>query len=93
MVKHFAERVGKVIDIHSYYLSGNKSKFIDISTVLRMIPIHWIANEIVCAELKSLLHDLHYLHHQAGIPLKSKDNPDAPWTDEELYKMLGEIYE
>ena len=31
----------------SYFLSGKKSKFIDISNVLKAIPIHWVATEIV----------------------------------------------
>lgn len=47
VVTHFGDRVAKVIQLHSYFLSGNKTKFIDISTVLKMIPIHWVANEIV----------------------------------------------
>jgi len=75
VVDRFQKAAIDVIERDSYFLSGNKTKFIDISAVLKAIPIHWVANEI------------------AGIPLKSEHNPDAEWTDEELYKMLGEIYE
>ena len=31
----------------SYFLYGNKTKFIDISAVLKAIPVHWVATEIV----------------------------------------------
>lgn len=94
VVMHFGDRVKKVLQLHSYFLSGNKTKFIDISTVLKMIPIHWVANEIVSVSgLAMNTESSKPPSDQAGIPLKGKDNPDAEWTDEELFKMLGQIYE
>ncbi|EJD07240.1 linoleate diol synthase [Fomitiporia mediterranea MF3/22] len=75
VVKHFQEKARYVIERDSYFLAGKKTKNVDISTVLKMIPIHWVASEI------------------AGITLKSAENPDGEWTDEELFTMLGTLYD
>ena len=47
ITKGFQEAALEVIKRDSYFLSGNKTKNIDIAAVLKMIPIHWVANEIV----------------------------------------------
>lgn len=39
----------------SYFLSGDKTKFIDISAVLKAIPVHWVATEIVSVGLPHVL--------------------------------------
>lgn len=35
----------------SYFLSGKIVKTVDVAHVLKMIPIHWVAGEIVSSEL------------------------------------------
>lgn len=47
VVDRFQKAAIEVIERDSYFLSGKKTKFIDISSVLKAIPIHWVANEIV----------------------------------------------
>ncbi|THH03477.1 hypothetical protein EW145_g6222, partial [Phellinidium pouzarii] len=74
VVRRFQAAAEHVLARDSYFLSGKTTKNVDVSAVLKMIPIHWVASEI------------------AGITLKSAENPDGEWTDEELFSMLGDIY-
>ncbi|KAI5116947.1 hypothetical protein M0805_003675 [Coniferiporia weirii] len=40
----------------SYFLAGRKTKNVDMSAVLKMVPIHWVASEIAGITLKSAEH-------------------------------------
>ncbi|KAH8108866.1 linoleate diol synthase [Phellopilus nigrolimitatus] len=53
VVRRFQQAAEHVIARDSYFLSGNKTKNIDISAVLKMIPIHWVASEICGISLRS----------------------------------------
>ncbi|KAL5512887.1 hypothetical protein ACEPAH_3285 [Sanghuangporus vaninii] len=53
VVDRFQEAAGRVIARNSYFLAGKETKNIDISAVLKMIPIHWVASEIAGISLKT----------------------------------------
>lgn len=56
----FGIKTQEIIARESYFLSGRKTKNVDISDVLKAVPIQWVATEIVshtsisflCRELK-----------------------------------------
>lgn len=47
----FRRSAEMLVQRESYFLSGNKVKNIDISAVLKAIPVHWVATEIVSAHV------------------------------------------
>lgn len=47
VVNRFQRAVELVIKRDSYFLAGKKTKNIDISAVLKTVPIQWVASEIV----------------------------------------------
>jgi hypothetical protein len=55
--QYFYETTQKLIDLHSYTFVGGKVKSIDlVRDVLRAVPIHWVATQLVRGfELFSLL--------------------------------------
>ena len=54
---HFRDIVENLIQQESYFLSGNKTKNVDISAVLKKVPIHWVAREIVCSSSSTFQSD------------------------------------
>ena len=78
LASRFASYASAVFERDSYFLAGKKVKNVDVSEALKLVSVHW-----VCEEL-------------AGIELKRSVEGNVghgEWTDEEMFKMLGELYE
>lgn len=78
LAQRFQTHAAHVLERDSYFLAGKTVKNVDVSGVLKLVPVHW-----VCEEL-------------AGIELKrdaSGSEGHGEWTDEQLFRMLGELYE
>jgi hypothetical protein len=90
--EYFYETTKKLISENSFTLVGGKVAGVDVvRQVLQFVPVHWVATDLVGNFLsKTCLFLLTCF--QAGIQLKTKDNPYGAYTPGELYDALGEIY-
>jgi len=76
--QYFYKKTAELISAASCPLINSNTKSVNIvADVLKLVPVYWAASEI------------------AGIALKDKDKPQQPgvYTPQELYSILGEIYQ
>ena len=73
---------------------GGSSFGVDlIKYVIRLVPVHWAASDLVSrlwTNAFCMFTDDALL--EAGIQLKTKDNPRGTYTPDELYEILADIY-
>ena len=91
---YFYETSQKLIAENSFTLVGGSSFGVDlIKYVIRLVPVHWAASDLVSrlwANAFCMFTDDALL--EAGIQLKTKDNPRGTYTPDELYEILADIY-
>jgi len=91
---YFHETSQKLIAENSFTLVGGSSFGVDlIKYVIRLVPVHWAASDLVSrlwTNAFCMFTDDALL--EAGIQLKTKDNPRGTYTPDELYEILADIY-
>ena len=90
----FYESTQKYIVSESYTLVGGKTSGVDlVRQVLRVVPICWVATDLVSL-LSSIVDFCVFTDElvQGGIQLKTKDHPHGSYTPAELFDILGDIY-
>lgn len=88
----FRDTTRKLITTHSFKLVGGKTCVVDIvRDVLKVVPVYWAADIVRFIPLQ-IVERSPNSHLQAGIELKTKENPRGDYTPLELYNMLSDIY-
>jgi len=91
---YFYDTTQELIAQNSFTLVGGSSFGVDlIKYVIRLVPVHWAASDLVSrlwTNAFCMFTDDALL--EAGIQLKTKDNPRGTYTPDELYEILADIY-
>ena len=93
--KFFYDATKKAIASESYTHVGGKICGVDlVRQVLRVVPIYWVAIDLVSLNNDQLHISCVYVDEfvQAGIQLKTKEHPHGSYTAAELFDILGDIY-
>jgi linoleate 10R-lipoxygenase len=73
--------------------AGSAVRYVDVvKDVINLVPVHWIANEVVSiCLLLSILTPIIVSPAQAGLPIKTHDNPRGMYREQELYQNFADI--
>jgi len=92
--QYFYDTTQKLIAENLFTMVGGSSFGVDlVKYVIRLVPVHWAASDLVS---RSWINALCMLTEdallEAGIQLKTKQNPRGTYTPDELYEILTDIY-
>lgn len=94
--RYFHKKTAELVSVASYSLINTNTKSVNIvGDVVKLVPVYWAASEIVrILRLNTIRRRVFLmLFPQAGIALKDKSHPSGVYTPQELYNILGEIYQ
>jgi hypothetical protein len=90
---YFVKKTQALVKSKAFSNVGTEVHFVDVvKDVINLLPIHWISQEIVklfSVNLGQVLIDF----LQAGLPLKTENNPTGVWDEQTMYDMFAEIGE
>lgn len=62
-----------------------------VHDVVNLVPVHWVSKHVVSGYLSCCVSTLTFV--QAGLPLKTRDNPHGAHTETEVYQMCAVMFE
>ena len=92
--KYMEKTVNDLIKSKSYTLVGGTKRSVNIvRDVLRFLPVHFVSNQIVSRFVRFACYRKLKLLLQAGLPLKTDNEPTGFYYEQELLGMLENIHE
>lgn len=98
-VRMYHRKASELIEDRKWALPGvgqSGTVYVDVvRDVLNIVPVHWVSEEIVSALLSRVLAERKWtdaFRLQAGIPLKSKQNPKGIHTEQEVYQFMAVLF-
>ena len=91
LATYFSKKTEELIKTQSFKGVGKGVNYVDIvKDVINLVPVHYISQELV--RLDFLLYAFFSeFNIQAGLPLKTKANPQGVWSEQQTYEMFATI--